>query len=138
MKAPDGARNEGRTSNAVAAEPSVAIDPRLHQANERTFLAWIRTVVGLMAFGFVVARLGLWLRHLEGAEAAGWSASVLLGAAIVLFAAAMCVLATRRFTAFRRGLRRGEMPETSPLLEQVLSAGVTLIGFGLVGYMLMS
>lgn len=118
-------------------QSSVAIDPRLHQANERTFLAWVRTVVGLMAFGFVVARLGLWLRHLEGANPKSSSVSVLLGAAIVLFAAGMCVFATRRFTNFRRALRRGEMPETPVALEWVLSAGVTLIGLGLVGYLLL-
>jgi uncharacterized membrane protein YidH (DUF202 family) len=27
---------------------------QVHMANERTFLAWIRTSIGIMAFGFVV------------------------------------------------------------------------------------
>jgi len=29
---------------------------RVHTANERTFLAWIRTSIGIMAFGFVVEK----------------------------------------------------------------------------------
>jgi len=34
-------------------------------AAERTFLAWVRTALTLMAFGFVVARFGLFLRELQ-------------------------------------------------------------------------
>src|SRR5207244_4569214 len=33
-----------------------------HQANERTFLAWLRTAIALMGFGFVVAKFELYLR----------------------------------------------------------------------------
>ncbi len=33
------------------------------QANERTLLAWIRTGLSLTTFGFVIARLGAWLRR---------------------------------------------------------------------------
>ena len=36
-------------------------DPRVFFAAERTFLAWIRTGLALMGFGFVVARFGLFL-----------------------------------------------------------------------------
>lgn len=36
---------------------------RLHQANERTMLAWIRTGIALMAFGFAIARFGVFLRQ---------------------------------------------------------------------------
>src|SRR2546429_7603792 len=35
-----------------------------HLANERTFLAWIRTGLSIIAFGFVVERFGLLLREL--------------------------------------------------------------------------
>ncbi|MBI2434570.1 MAG: DUF202 domain-containing protein [Candidatus Hydrogenedentes bacterium] len=37
---------------------------REHLANERTFLAWIRTALGLIGLGFVVARMGLFLRQM--------------------------------------------------------------------------
>ena len=39
-------------------------DPRVYMAAERTFLAWIRTGLSLMGFGFVVARFGLFLREI--------------------------------------------------------------------------
>lgn len=38
---------------------------REHQANERTFLAWLRTSIALIGFGFVLARFGLFLRQLQ-------------------------------------------------------------------------
>jgi putative membrane protein len=38
---------------------------REHQANERTFLAWLRTSIALIGFGFAIARFGLFLRQLE-------------------------------------------------------------------------
>ncbi len=40
------------------------MDPREHLANERTFLAWVRTSLGLIGLGFVLARMGLFLRQL--------------------------------------------------------------------------
>jgi putative membrane protein len=38
---------------------------REHQANERTFLAWLRTSIALIAFGLAIARFGLFLRQLN-------------------------------------------------------------------------
>ncbi len=40
---------------------------REHQANERTFLAWLRTSIALIGFGFAIARFGLFLRELQAA-----------------------------------------------------------------------
>ena len=40
-------------------------DPRTYMSAERTFLSWIRTAVALMAFGFVVARFGVFLREIQ-------------------------------------------------------------------------
>ena len=34
-----------------------------HAANERTFLAWVRTAIALMAFGFVIERFDLFLKY---------------------------------------------------------------------------
>jgi len=39
-------------------------DPRVYFAAERTFLAWIRTGLGLMGIGFAVSRFGLFLRQI--------------------------------------------------------------------------
>jgi putative membrane protein len=45
-------------------EKPVEQDPRVYFAAERTFLAWIRTGLGLMGVGFAVSRFGLFLREL--------------------------------------------------------------------------
>jgi putative membrane protein len=48
-----------------APTPALATNrTRDHLANERTFLAWIRTALGLIGAGFVLARMGLFLRQL--------------------------------------------------------------------------
>jgi putative membrane protein len=43
-------------------------DPRVYFAAERTFLAWIRTGLGLVGVGFAVSRFGLFLRQLSASE----------------------------------------------------------------------
>ncbi|QVL33550.1 DUF202 domain-containing protein [Telmatocola sphagniphila] len=43
-------------------------DPRVRMAAERTLLAWIRTGVAMMGFGFVVARFGWFLREFSARE----------------------------------------------------------------------
>jgi uncharacterized membrane protein YidH (DUF202 family) len=45
--------------------PDRSADPRVYFAAERTLLAWVRTGIAIMAFGFVVARFGLFLRLLR-------------------------------------------------------------------------
>src|SRR3954464_14924537 len=44
---------------------------RDHLANERTFLAWVRTALGLIGVGFVLARMGLFLEQLASVEVPG-------------------------------------------------------------------
>lgn len=113
----------------------VAVDPRLLQANERTLLAWIRTAVGLMAFGFVIARLGLWLRLVENPTKKGVSVSVFVGAGVVCFASALSIAASVRFLSVRRALRSGSAPPSGPALEIALSVGVALVGLVLAAYL---
>jgi len=46
-------------------KPDASDDPRVRYAIERTLLAWVRTGLALMGFGFVVARFGLFLHEIE-------------------------------------------------------------------------
>lgn len=59
-------------------------DPRVYFAIERTFLAWTRTGLALMTFGFVIARLGLFLKQMQdmgGGLPGGAAASATAGPA---------------------------------------------------------
>jgi inner membrane protein YidH len=64
-----------------------------HLAAERTFLAWIRTGLALMGFGFVVARFGLFLQELQSIRPTGtphsyglslWFGTALISAGVVV------------------------------------------------------
>jgi putative membrane protein len=68
-------------------------DPRVYFAAERTFLAWIRTGLGLMGIGFAVSRFGLFLRQLAVAEVhqntrttglSLWSGVALVGLGVIV------------------------------------------------------
>jgi putative membrane protein len=71
--------------NGIGSPVPAEIDSRIYMAAERTFLAWIRTGIALMGFGFVVARFGLFLRELTLAEthqplpSTGFSLSIGIG-----------------------------------------------------------
>jgi putative membrane protein len=49
-------------------DQSAEKDPRVYFAAERTFLAWIRTGLGLMGIGFAVSRFGLFFRQISASE----------------------------------------------------------------------
>jgi putative membrane protein len=108
------------------------VDLRILQANERTLLAWIRTGLAVMAFGFVVGRIGAWLPGEEGGDA--WPA--LAGAAFVVLGTAANTLATLRYVRVRRAILEGEpvIPGNATVLS--LAIGLVLLGAILAVYLL--
>lgn len=106
------------------------IDPRVAQANERTLLSWIRTGLALMAFGFVVERLAVWLGTKTNA------ATLVIGAVIVGLGACCQVLGVVRFLSVKRALLEGRPPPsggTGPVLLAVFTA---IAGVALFVYLL--
>jgi len=111
----------------------------LHSANERTMLAWLRTGISLMGFGFAIARFGLYLReqamaeHIELGRAAsrtvgsGWVGALLVGIGTVTNFAA-----TLRHRRVREAIERGELGAPSSLLPYAIGAMTTLIGLIMV------
>jgi len=86
---------------------------RSHMANERTFLAWARTSVSLLAFGFVIEKFEVFLHHLlrlEGrAASAEPSQSMLFLSLFSFLLAAIAILMSGiRFLRVRRHINRGE------------------------------
>ena len=106
-------------------------DPRVHFAAERTFLAWIRTGLSLMGFGFVVARFGLFLKEMSG-HAPGvktYGFSLWAGSAMVLLGAMMNLAAVARHLEVIGRLNRGESIVSRPSRTGI-AVGILL---GLVG-----
>ncbi|WP_210433913.1 YidH family protein [Acidianus brierleyi] len=64
--------------------------PSDHFANERTFLAWVRTGIALIGFGFVIAKFALFLEILKGEKSIGGSVAygevmIILGGGVIAY-----------------------------------------------------
>lgn len=111
-----------------------------HAANERTYLAWVRTAITVMAFGFLLERFDIFLSY--ASRAAGKTipelhvrASEWLGLALLLFGALIVLLATMRFQHNRTQIDSDEIiTHGSQLLERVLTAMLILAAGFLVVY----
>ena len=112
------------------AQPAEA-DPRVYFAAERTFLAWIRTGLGLMGVGFAVARFGLFLRQLRASEAHitlhGTGLSVWSGVAIVALGVVVLISAVFEHRTLIRELssgtwRPGRTSKNAVILAVLLAA----------------
>ncbi|MBV9676704.1 MAG: DUF202 domain-containing protein [Acidobacteriaceae bacterium] len=110
-------------------------DPRVYFAAERTFLAWIRTGVAMMGFGFVVARFGLFLRELQVSqshtEQQSPRLSLWIGIALVVIGVAVNISAAVRQSRLIERLKRGEW-EIGGQSRMGIAIVVTLTGVGLV------
>ena len=119
-------------------------DPRVYFAEQRTFLAWIRTGLALMGFGFVVARFGLFMRELTfrnsglpQASSHTTGPSVWLGTALVIVGVIVNLSAVMTHIRQVRQLRTGEwiagrISKTAVTLALLLSAA----GIGLAIYLI--
>lgn len=113
---------------------------RDHAANERTFLAWIRTAIALMGFGFVIEKFDLFLRYVGNAvpEAAiprsthfaqgAGLAMMVIGLAIVLGSTWSFLKNLRLIDAPGAQSYRGKLPNL------ILGAVVAALGIFLILY----
>jgi len=106
-----------------------------HLANERTFLAWVRTTIALISLGFVLARLGGWLTE-SGATPSRLVTKVWpVGIGLVIFGALLTLLAAWRYDAVNREIEAG-LVKTDRALVWSVTIAITLVSGVLILYML--
>jgi putative membrane protein len=119
--------------HAIAEAYSEMVEQRKAQlsdylAAERTFLAWIRTGLALMGFGFVVARFGLFLQLLQvrqpGATTPSTGLSLWFGTALITLGVVVDVASSWRHWRLVQELNRGETDTKRP---STLAIAVALI-----------
>jgi putative membrane protein len=113
-----------------------------HAANERTFLAWVRTAIALMAFGFVIERFDLFLRYATPLAAQqkvvphGGEFANAAGLAFIVLGIAIIVIAGWRFVQTAKDID-SESVVASPgeRFDLALSGMVGLLGAALFLYL---
>jgi len=122
---------------------------RVHMANERTFLSWIRTSIGIMAFGFVVEKFGLFIKQITfflgrasgmattpgQARAAGYSST--FGIVLIGLGALIGLLAFIRYKKVERQIDE-DTYRPSIILDILLAMLIFSMGIFLVIYLIHS
>jgi putative membrane protein len=126
----------------MAAEGGAASqDPRVYFAAERTFLAWIRTGLGLMGIGFAVSRFGLFLRELRASETHtavhSSGVSMLAGVGLVTLGVVVNLAAVTQHIKTVRELRLGTWVPGVSRHAVALAALLAVIGVGMGIYLVL-
>jgi putative membrane protein len=117
-------------------------DPRIYFAAERTLMAWLRTGLAVMAFGFVIARFGLFLQivalqaptvhpHIHS------TLSAALGIALVAGGTAMIAVAAAQHRRYTATLPAVDLPAgySGITFAMISSAFLVLAGLVLTAYL---
>ena len=122
------------------------LNRRVHMANERTFLAWIRTSIGIMAFGFVVEKFALFIRlmslilgkaDIENTAPPSHGYSAIVGIFLVGLGTLMVLLAFVRYKKVERQIDE-DTYRPSSILDLLLTVSVLPVGIFLVMYLIHS
>src|SRR5579872_3263987 len=121
-----------RRQHNMTIEPFGPPRPTDYLANERTFLAYIRTSLSVMAFGFVISRFGLLLRLLPGGGSVrSTGASEWLGIAFAAFGCLLAVLGVWRFLSTTRDLDANRF-KASATTNTIVGWATVLLGIAVV------
>ena len=127
---------------AGAGKPTEERHATEYLANERTFLAWIRTCIAVISLGFVVAKFSVWLNELAAKLQPGIAvhrsgASMLIGVSIMALGGLLALLAAWRCDVVNRAIESGVVRPDRRLMI-VVTAMVTVMCVAMIAYMLLT
>lgn len=112
-----------------------------HSANERTYLAWIRTSIAIMAFGFLIEKFDLFISYL-GNEVGGEKhfqsslSAQISGLVLFIVGILIVIAATVRFFTYKKFIESEEsIPYSVRKTNILLSSLIILIALFLIVYM---
>jgi putative membrane protein len=113
-----------------------------HAANERTFLAWVRTSIAIMAFGFLVEKFDLFLEFASKSFAArvpsvgGQLVGNIAGLLLIVLGGATMILAIIRFRQTALDIDSEDTrPGTGDRMDVILAALLVILGAALFVYL---
>ena len=113
-----------------------------HAANERTFLAWVRTAVAVMAFGFVIEKFNIFLQIARGTlpgrigRLASPHYGEIAGLVLMMLGLAIVAVSTLRFLHTAKAIDDGaEHPGPGSRVDVALAALLFLLGCALLAYL---
>ena len=124
------------------ANPTKIDRQREHQANERTFLAWLRTAIALIGFGFAIARFGLFLRQIEISFTGqntipdSFINSQNLGISLVILGVIVIGLSVWRYNKVFRQIEQADY-QSSRLMVWLTAAIVMILGLLSIPFLLL-
>ena len=109
-------------------------------ANERTFLAWVRTGIAIMAFGFVAVKFSLFINQIallsdESLVLPNAEYSYVVGIVLIIIGMLMSILAYLRFRQVEKQLRQG-VYRSDFLLTLLLTTCILFVGVLMLVYLI--
>lgn len=113
-----------------------------HMSNERTFLSWIRTGIGIMVFGFVIVKFSLFVNQLpstffKDSTIPKNGLTIFIGISLVLTGAITILLSYWKYRQVHKLLQRGEYLYSTMLLT-ILTVVIFLMSIIIITYLIMA